>query len=91
MSDSSKVKLVFDVPAQNEAGFVGFMDDVMTVMEALQSDNPMTAWGDMKRLIIERLDSPDIDDNLAFFRSQSMQGLTQIIEALAKSLTPPKG
>lgn len=86
----SEVKLLFDVPKQDEVGFVGFMDDVLTIGNAFKNEDMATAWPALRRLVIERLDDPSILDNDAFFRAQTLEGLKNIFTALTNAITPPK-
>ena len=84
MSESLK----FNIPTENEPGFIGFIDDVMTIAAQRDEMTPQT-WLAMKNLLIRVMDKPEAEAR-EIFRSFSMPQLMATFELLVGAVNAPK-
>ena len=93
-AEQSAVTLTFDVliPLPDEAGYMGFLDDMMTVMQYQtegESDGSFSpkAWQAMKSFLTNVIDT---DDPAATFRSLSMPMMQAVFSQVVAAVNNEK-
>ena len=82
-------KIVVIVPSEDEAGYIGWLDDMMGVVELTDSEKMTpTSWRAMLQFVESCIDDDEPHDVV---RNMSMPQLLSVFEQIVDATNDPKG